>query len=99
MARARFGGRSYGGGYTWCPRVSNVYVGMSDDDDGPRLGYVERLMQLPLKERCHEISLHYARLMQKSDLVFAAEAKKLMGGCPEKYFDVDSVAAAYLDNI
>ncbi|KAL3813576.1 hypothetical protein ACJIZ3_014844 [Penstemon smallii] len=49
-------------------------------------------MRLPLEERCQIISMAYAKSIRESDVILAVMRKKMMVGCPEKYYDVDSIA-------
>ncbi|KAL3814225.1 hypothetical protein ACJIZ3_015493 [Penstemon smallii] len=82
-------------GVVWSPGSSSASTA---GDGANKSNFEEYLMSLRLSERCHKVSLWYAESMKNSDYRYEAWYKKLMDGCPEKYFDVDSIAALHFNN-
>ncbi|KAL3812960.1 hypothetical protein ACJIZ3_014228 [Penstemon smallii] len=76
----------------------DICDGISAGDGANKSNFEEYLMSLRLSERCHKVSIWYAESMKKSDSRHEAWFKKLMDGCPEKYFDVDSIGALHFNN-
>ncbi|KAL3850922.1 hypothetical protein ACJIZ3_012804 [Penstemon smallii] len=86
--RSIFLSSSYLNSHGICDGIS----GCEDDSELPWKDWKEEMMLLPLEERCEIASEMYTKSIRESDVSFAAIFSKLLVGCHEKYFDVDSIA-------